>query len=285
MRHQLEMIQHQMQELLGQGRQAEWWRRSRGWDGQQYAPHALRRARVDITALWRHKCPGIYAMPEETDITYTHAMIVGPPSTPYEGGFFIFGIRYGPDYPFEPPRVRCLSSYRYGRIIELHPHINTNGVVSLDILNTCSDHKWSSAHSLTSLLLSIQTILTDNVLLFDPKPSEGAKVLSEDVFIYDMYVAHQTISITVIKTLMGAKAYRIHPYILRAMKKEFFRNYQKYLEICRSYQFFDFKSFTVRTHDSITFIPHFAFLASMLRDLHHDRQLQAARRDAFKTTV
>ncbi|KAK1415900.1 hypothetical protein QVD17_31688 [Tagetes erecta] len=78
------------------------------------------------------------------------ATIVGPPSTPYEGGVFKIDI-YLPDlYPYVPPVIKFLTKV-------WHPNIGSqNGVVSLNALKG----DWTSAMNLTTTLISLQALLS-----------------------------------------------------------------------------------------------------------------------------
>ncbi len=51
----------------------------------------------------------------EADITLVHALVAGPEGTPYQGGFFLFVLRFPADYPSRPPKVKLLSTH-HGQI-------------------------------------------------------------------------------------------------------------------------------------------------------------------------
>ena len=61
-----------------------------------------------------------------------NCLIVGPFDTPYEGGFFHFVIRFGPEYPLQPPRVRFLTTSN--GTVRFNPNLYSNGKVCLSIL-------------------------------------------------------------------------------------------------------------------------------------------------------
>lgn len=61
-----------------------------------------------------------------------HALVTGPFDTPYEGGFFHFMIRFPPDYPHKPPRVKLLTTGHNS--VRFNPNFYHSGKVCLSIL-------------------------------------------------------------------------------------------------------------------------------------------------------
>merc|ERR1712100_443561 len=76
--------------------------------------------------------------------------VLGPVGTPYEGGVFFLTIQFPSDYPFKPPKVRFETQV-------YHPNINSHGAICLDILK----EYWSPAFTVSKLLLSISSLLSD----------------------------------------------------------------------------------------------------------------------------
>lgn len=76
--------------------------------------------------------------------------IIGPEGSPYEGGCFALRIEFPTDYPFKPPTLTFKT-----RIF--HPNISPQGGICLDILKS----EWSPALSISKVLLSISSLLTD----------------------------------------------------------------------------------------------------------------------------
>ena len=76
--------------------------------------------------------------------------IAGPKGSPYDGGVFCLSIQFPTDYPFRPPKVTFTT-----RIY--HCNITSQGAICLDILKD----NWSPALTISKVLLSISSLLTD----------------------------------------------------------------------------------------------------------------------------
>ncbi len=86
----------------------------------------------------------------ENDFFNWEAMIFGPSDSPYTGGVFHLAIRFPSDYPFKPPIITFKTKI-------YHPNINAAGGICLDILK----NQWSPALTISKVLLSILSLLTD----------------------------------------------------------------------------------------------------------------------------
>ena len=95
---------------------------------------------------------------------------MGPSDSPYAGGVYFLNIHFPADYPFkvfidslvihsqyliwiiagQPPKLQFTT-----RIY--HPNINANGGICLDILKD----QWSPALTISKVLLSLSSLLTD----------------------------------------------------------------------------------------------------------------------------
>lgn len=93
---------------------------------------------------------GIDAVPLDNQLSHWQASILGPAGSPYEGGKFFLYIVFPYSYPMLPPKVRFLTKI-------VHPNINPHGDVGIDIIQ----HNWSLAITISKLLLSVQSLLTD----------------------------------------------------------------------------------------------------------------------------
>lgn len=84
------------------------------------------------------------------DLFHWEAVILGPESTPYEGGVFRVDIQIPNEYPHHPPKMIFITKI-------YHPNINSKGAICLDVLRD----QWSPALMIKTLLLSICSLLGD----------------------------------------------------------------------------------------------------------------------------
>ncbi|EEH21534.2 hypothetical protein PABG_03750 [Paracoccidioides brasiliensis Pb03] len=136
---------------------------------------------------------------KEADIRSIKALIVGPPETPYEFGFFEFSIKFPEDYPGTPPTVNATTTN--GGRCRYNPNIYASGKVCLTWRGE-SGEQWSSAQGLESVLISIQSLMSSNP--YENEPGfENAKT-EHDLKNMAHYVAkirHETLRISVIQRL------------------------------------------------------------------------------------
>ena len=111
---------------------------------------AIKRINKELEEIKKEPPSNCSAGPTQQDIFKWEATIIGPAESPYAGGVFKLTINFPEKYPFKPPKVKFLT-----RIF--HPNINSHGSNCLDILNV----NWSPALTITKLLLSISSLLTD----------------------------------------------------------------------------------------------------------------------------
>ncbi|KAL4927096.1 ubiquitin-conjugating enzyme E2 [Aspergillus undulatus] len=145
---------------------------------------------------------------DESDIRNVRAIILGPPETPYQFGFFEFAIKFGKgsDYPARPPSVRAVTSN--SGACRFSPNLYANGKVCLSILGTWTGERgeqWSSAQGLESVLISIQSLMSSNP--YENEPGyENASSNSDKANMahYKSKICHETLRIAVIQPLETA---------------------------------------------------------------------------------
>ena len=114
---------------------------------------AIARLNQELIKLNKNQIPGIYAHPiNDSDITKWKGRVEGAKGTPFEGGYFHFKIDFPENYPFEPPKI-IMKTKVY------HPNINyETGSICVNILKK---DKWVATNNISSVLLSLQGLLTN----------------------------------------------------------------------------------------------------------------------------
>ena len=110
-----------------------------------------------------------------------YGILEGPPNTIYENGFFQFMMQFPTDFPFNPPKFIFQTKI-------FHPNIDSDGVVSVDILRA----KWSPGlQKFANIIYSVQSLLDDpNADEFVNK--EAAKLYKENKDAYENTVKEWT---------------------------------------------------------------------------------------------
>lgn len=128
----------------------------------------IRRISKEVKEINDNPGDGYSVSPKNGNLYTLEAVLKGPKDTPYENGTFKLDIFYHEDYPFKPPKVVFKTPI-------YHCNINKKGYICLDILKT----QWSPALTLTKILLSISSLLSDPNPN-DPLVPEIAKLYKKD---------------------------------------------------------------------------------------------------------
>lgn len=142
--------------------------------------------------------PGIYYVPNESNLREGYAMIIGPriaeqlhvdevnAKYPFEHCLFFFKVTFPETYPARPPKFKFLnSSIEASKNLRIHPNLyeyygngEIDGKVCLGVLGTFGRSEWRPNITLTQLLSMIQNILYDNPVDMEPahNPSELERI-------------------------------------------------------------------------------------------------------------
>ncbi|XP_075528834.1 ubiquitin-conjugating enzyme E2 Z-like [Dermacentor variabilis] len=197
-------------------------------ENQEPSATCLLRVKQDIAEIKANPLPGIYVSPEENDLTKFHAIVVGPSDTPYEDGFFQFFMKCPRNYPMKPPLVRLMTTDA-GRV-RFNPNLYACGKVCLSILGTWPGPSWSPAQSLSSVLISIQSLLNEEPYYNEPGFGKGMFPVSSKE--YNARIQHETIRVAVCDAVEAClqDIPPCPPDLAATILKQFAESYDKYEE-------------------------------------------------------
>ena len=138
---------------------------------QVVTKETLKRIISDITDLVKTPLHdnGIYYEHDEANMLKGYVLIIPTNKSPYQYGNYFFSIEFPANYPYSPPKMSYLTNNGATRF---HPNLYRNGRVCLSILNTWKGDKWTACNTLSSILLHVATLFTENPFLHEPGITE-----------------------------------------------------------------------------------------------------------------
>lgn len=142
---------------------------------QKKASAAQLRIQKDINELNLPKtCDTNFPDPDDL---LNFKLIICPDEGYYKGGRFVFTFKVGPNYPHEPPKVKCET-----RIY--HPNIDIEGNVCLNILR----EDWKPVLTINAIVYGVQYLFLEPNPE-DPLNKEAAEVLQTNKRLFENNVA------------------------------------------------------------------------------------------------
>ena len=125
---------------------------------------------------------GISVGPKDDNLFVWEVLMVGPPGTLYEGGFFKAALKFPDDFPNSPPEMRFLSDM-------WHPNVYPDGKVCISILHPpgvdrfnlqeTADERWRPILGVEQVLVSVLSLLNEPNQ-DSPANVDAAKMMRED---------------------------------------------------------------------------------------------------------
>jgi ubiquitin-protein ligase len=138
----------------------------------------------DYKEIKKNKSFNIFSGPNEISLFIWSSNLIGPDNTAWKGGVVRLILEFTEDYPETPPKIKFRNSCFY------HPNVYVSGELCLDILQ----NRWSPVYTVTSLLSSIQSLLSD------PNSFSPANVSIAQLFTKNLYKYNREIQLCVEKS-------------------------------------------------------------------------------------
>ena len=117
-----------------------------------------------LTDMMKAPPEGISVGPKDDNLFLWEVLMVGPPGTLYEGGFFKATLKFPDDFPNSPPEMRFSSEM-------WHPNVYPDGKVCISILHPpgtdrynlqeSADERWRPILGVEQVLISVLSLLNE----------------------------------------------------------------------------------------------------------------------------
>lgn len=155
----------------------------------------------DIINFKNNNFKKIFIYPDIENIFKIYALIIGPEDTPYQNGFYFFELIFPNNYPINPPKVNFCT---IDKDVRFNPNLYENGKVCLSILGTWTGPGWTPSMTLTSILLSIQSLLHNNPISNEPG-YENIKADNIKSINYNNYLKYFNYKVALYQVLLRPK--------------------------------------------------------------------------------
>jgi ubiquitin-conjugating enzyme E2 Z len=168
---------------------------------QMIPKDTIKRLGKDIRGIIKNPLTsnGIYYKHDDENMMRGYALIIGPEDTVYAGGYYFFEIDYPIDYPYRPPKMTFKTNQDR---VRFHPNMYVSGKVCLSMLNTWRGEQWTSCQTISSILLTMCTLFTNNPLLNEP----GVSMCHPDVDKYNDIIQYKNLEIAMMNIVAKHKS-------------------------------------------------------------------------------
>ncbi|KAE8746697.1 hypothetical protein FOCC_FOCC006560 [Frankliniella occidentalis] len=110
--------------------------------------------------------------------------------------------------------------------VRFNPNLYKCGKVCLGLLGTWAGPEWTASHSLTSVLISIQSLLNDKP--YHNEPGYETERVSGDVERYNSIKRHETLRVAVCGMVLNKTLLALPPTLLKIMRSKFLSYFEFY---------------------------------------------------------
>ncbi len=179
----------------------------------------------------KNKPDGIYLWIDKENIYQQYALIIGPPNTPYFGGYFFFDIKFPNNYPEKPPEIKMLT---INNKVRFNPNLYQCGKVCLSILGTWAGPNWKPIMNIRLVLTSIVSLMGEYPIQNEPgfENTQPEHISSIE---YNLSLIYHTYNLAICDVL-DKKFESVSKYFTKEITEEFNVNKKKLEEDLLSYQ-------------------------------------------------
>ncbi|KAK6311489.1 hypothetical protein J4Q44_G00171530 [Coregonus suidteri] len=200
---------------------------STDWDNEKTSQQCILRIKRDIMSIYKEPPPGMFVVPDPHDMTkdscphhrtFRHAL---------RGRLLPLSVPLPPGLP-HPPSTGQAHHHRQNTV-RFNPNFYRNGKICLSILGTWTGPAWSPAQSISSVLISIQSLMTENP--YHNEPGFEQERHPGDSKNYNECIRHETMRVAVCDMLDGKVP--CPEALWSVMEKSFLEYYDFYEGVCK----------------------------------------------------
>lgn len=115
---------------------------------ENLSPQIVRQIFKEYATFKKDPIEGVQVKINEEDVSEIHAVIEGPPSTPYAGGSFKMKLCLTRQFPSTPPKGYFLTKI-------FHPNVSDTGEICVNVLKK----DWNAKMGIRNVLLTVKCLL------------------------------------------------------------------------------------------------------------------------------
>lgn len=208
---------------------------------------AIVRITKDYLLMSENPIPGISLIVRDS-IRECYAIISGPPDTAYAGAPFLVKIVFPNEYPFKAPFCKFLTTG--GGTVRFGPNLYSCGKICLSILGTWSGPGWAPNLGLSSVLLSIQSLMSKDAATNEPGHESAPK---HEIIGLNNVLTHEVLRVAVLDQLKSVLSKKFYDEdICEAMLEHFRGSFEAHIELAKKHVHLDGSSFAEPHYSRVT---------------------------------
>ena len=208
---------------------------------------AISRITKEFDEMTRNPTPGIRVIIGDS-LYVCYAIITGPPDTAYAGAPFLIKIVFPNDYPFTAPRCKLLTTG--GGTVRFGPNLYACGKICLSILGTWEGPGWAPNLSLSAVLISIQSLMSENAAQNEPGHEKAKKIEIDGL---NNVITHEVLRVAVLDQMKSVLSNKFYDEdICEAMLEHFQGSFKTYIDCAKKHSHLDGSSFAEPSYARVT---------------------------------
>ena len=216
-------------------------------EGGELSKIAISRITKEFKDITDNPTPGIRVIIGDS-VKWCYVIITGPPDTAYASAPFLIKIVFPNDYPFSAPKCKLLTTG--GGTVRFGPNLYACGKICLSILGTWEGPGWAPNLSLSAVLLSIQSLMSENAAQNEPGHERAKKIEIDGL---NNVLTHEVLRVAVLDQMKSVFSKKFYDEdTCEAMLEQMTANFQSHIECAKKHVSLDGSSFAEPHYARVT---------------------------------